>query len=141
MYAALSAEAHAHQDAPVARLQALCTRYIAFGLENPEYYEIMFQLRPEQMGRYPAEKYRRARRNLDLITNALQDGAITEVLHVPDVQVSTSAIWTALHGTVSLLMARRVDVKIAPATLVATVVEQIIRSYVIPAPAQPAEDA
>ncbi|HRK73558.1 MAG TPA: TetR/AcrR family transcriptional regulator, partial [Rhodothermales bacterium] len=43
---------------PLKALRELCNRYVAFGLENPEYYEVMFQLHPARMARYPVEKYR-----------------------------------------------------------------------------------
>jgi len=53
------------------RLEAICRAYLDFGLANPEYYEAMFMLHPQRMERYPAEKYRLARRNLDLFRAAL----------------------------------------------------------------------
>ena len=134
MYGRLNAVVHAHPDDPVTALRKLCRAYIDFGLENPEYYAIMFQLRPEQMARYPAEKYRRARRNLDLITTTLTLGAEQAVLVVPDPPTCTSAVWASLHGAVSLLIARRVDVKIDANALVDAVVDQVVQCYIaIPA--------
>ncbi len=101
-----------HADDPVARLRGLCRCFVDFGLENPEYYEVMFMLHPELMERYPAEKYRRARRNLDVIAATLADGVAQGVFAVSHVRVGASAIWSALHGAVSLLLARRIDVRI-----------------------------
>ena len=111
-----------HPDDPVVRLQALCRSYIDFGLQNPEYYEVMFMLHPEHMERYPAEKYRQARRNLDLMAATVADGVEQGVFAMTDARVTASTIWAALHGTVSLLLARRVDVRIDQAVFVETVV-------------------
>lgn len=122
-------------DDPVVCLQRLCHRYVAFGLENPEYYEVMFMLHPEHMARYPAEKYRRARRNLAFFTQALIEGTAEGVLDVPDPGVATAAIWASLHGIVALLIARRVDVKIEADHLVEAVVAQIMHGYTTPAAA------
>ena len=108
----LSETAADRPDAPVERLQALCRTFIDFGLENPEYYEIMFQLRPERMERYPPEKYRQARNNLDVFSRALEEGEEQGVFEVDDPRVLTSTIWASLHGTVSLLLAGRVDARI-----------------------------
>ncbi len=121
----------AHLGDPAARLRALCRRYVAFGLDHPEYYEIMFMLHPEHMERYPPEKYRRARRNLDVIAAALADGAAQGVLSVKDPRVSASAIWAALHGTVSLLLARRVDVRIRQEDFIEAAIAHVIQGVLV----------
>jgi AcrR family transcriptional regulator len=132
LYDDLEEEAAAHPEAPLDRLRALCRRFIRFGLDNPEYYEIMFQLRPERMERYPAEKYRQARRNLDFFSSALAQGGDDGVFEVDDPQVSASAVWAALHGTVSLLLAERVDVRIDREAFIETAIDQAIRGSMAP---------
>ena len=122
---------------PADRLRALCQSYIDFGLNNQEYYEVMFLLHPEHMDRYPADKYRRARRNLDVIARALADGVAQGVMETDDPRVSASTIWSALHGTVSLLIARRVDVRISRDDFIAASIRQTMRGVLAPAP-QPA---
>lgn len=108
---------HVNGAAPRERLASLCRAYVDFGLENPEYYEVMFMLHPSHMERYPAERYRRARRNLAVFVDALgavagrpaeRDGAPRD----RDLVVVANLIWTNLHGTISLLVAERIDVKI-----------------------------
>lgn len=111
---------------PLARIDALCRRYVAFGLENPEYYEVMFMLHPERMARYPAERYRRARRNLEVFCEVLREGVEAGVFDVEDPEVSASVLWAALHGTVALLLAHRVDVRIDRDAFVDAVVQQTI---------------
>jgi len=118
-----------HPDAPVRRLRALCRCFIEFGLDNPEYYEIMFQLRPERMERYPPEKYREARENLDYFARALDEGTEQGIFEVDDAKVSASTVWASLHGTISLLLADRVDVRIDPDTFIDTSIRQAIRGF------------
>ncbi len=118
-----------HPDAPVGRLRALCRCFVDFGLENPEYYEIMFQLRPERMERYPPEKYREARENLDFFARALEEGVEEGIFEVDDIKVSASTVWASLHGTISLLLADRVDVRIEPDTFIDTAIRQAIRGF------------
>jgi AcrR family transcriptional regulator len=112
---------------PSAQLEALCRAFAHFGLENPEYYDVMFLLRPAAMERYPPEKYRRARRNLDLVQNILRRGAERGQFDAPDSLAAASALWASLHGTVSLLLARRVDVRLDADTLVEEAVRQALR--------------
>ncbi|MFB6272273.1 MAG: TetR/AcrR family transcriptional regulator [Salinibacter sp.] len=118
-----------HPDAPVRRMRALCRCFVEFGLDNPEYYEIMFQLRPERMERYPPEKYRQARENLGFFAKALEEGVEDGIFEVDDIQVSASTVWASLHGTISLLLADRVDVQIEPDTFIDTTIRQAIRGF------------
>ncbi len=112
-------------ETPAGRLDALSRAYIRFGLDNPEYYEVMFQLRPERMARYPAEDYRRAHRNVDLFRDALADGVADGSLAAPGPpDVAASVLWTALHGLVSLSLARRIDVRVAGDELIDAAVRQ-----------------
>ncbi|PEN14026.1 TetR family transcriptional regulator [Longibacter salinarum] len=129
LFDALSTIAKQHQSAPIDRLEALCDGFISFGLDNPEYYEIMFQLRPERMERYPPEKYREARRNLDFFRMTLAEGASAGVFDVVDPRVCASSVWASLHGTVSLLLAERVDVRIDRADFIQAAIRQTLRSY------------
>ncbi len=121
-----------YEEAPVDRLRALCRGFIDFGLENPEYYEIMFMLHPERMERYPAEKYRRARRNLDFLMMALAEGRTNGAFDVDDPRVSASTIWASLHGIVSLLIARRVDVRIDHDAFIETALRQTVAGVLAP---------
>ena len=118
-----------YPDAPVRRMRALCRCFVEFGLDNPEYYEIMFQLRPERMERYPPDKYRQARENLDFFAQALKEGVEDEIFQVDDIKVSASTVWASLHGTISLLLADRVDVQIEPDTFIDTTIRQAIRGF------------
>lgn len=85
----------------------LCRAYVDFGLENPEYYDIMFVIRPRHMERFPAEKYRRARRNLDLLVDALQ--RVMPGVSQLRLRTTATVMWASLHGVITLINARRVD--------------------------------
>lgn len=108
----LTQTAKEYPDAPLRRLRSLCRCFIDFGLDNPEYYEIMFQLRPDRMERYPPEKYREARSNLEVFSRTLEEGEQQGIFEMEDAQVLASTIWASLHGTVSLLLSGRLDIRI-----------------------------
>ena len=61
-------------SSPEQRLEAMCRAYVRFGLERSEYYGIMYVIHPEYIKRYPVDKYRKARRNLEIMAQAVQDG-------------------------------------------------------------------
>lgn len=116
------AEAAQNAAGPVERIEDLCRAYVNYGLQNPEYYEVMFMLHPERMERYPAEKYRRARRNLESFAEAIGAASQTDEVEVEDPEIAASVLWTALHGAVALLLARRIDVRIDQGTYVNAVI-------------------
>ena len=115
---------------PVARLDALGRTYVAFGLENPEVYEVMFQLHAERMERFPAEDYRRARRNLELFEEVLAAGDESGVLDAaPTPEVAAHALWTSLHGLVSLRLAERIDVRLAADDFTDAAIDRTLRAF------------
>lgn len=129
LYEKLQRAVEAHPSDPVARLEAVGRAYVQFGLESPEYYEIMFLLDTARMERYPAESYRRARRNLDLIAATLEEGARRGLFVVDDPRVAASTAWAILHGIVSMLLAGRLDVRIDRDAFVETSIQRALGSF------------
>lgn len=137
LYDELKSAAQQSGDAS-ARVEALCRTYIDFGLSNPEYYELMFMVRTDHMQRFPPEKYRRARRNLQRMEMALREGTEAGQFAVEDASAATNAIWATLHGAISLLLARRVDVRIGQEAFVEAAIAQVMQSLA-PVSMAPAE--
>lgn len=115
-------------ETPADHITEMCHAYIRFGLERPEYYEIMYVLHPEYIKRYPADKYRKARRNLELFAAAIEDGAKLDLFESSDATVGANLIWTQLHGVVTLLNSERVDKRIPAETLIHSTCRHIVRS-------------
>ena len=124
-------EANGTGTNPSQRMQLMCEAYIRFGLERSEYYEIMYVLHPEYITRYPAEKYRKARRNLELMAGAVRDGIEQGVFETKDPMLCANLAWAQLHGVVSLLGSERVDKRIAPKELIDAAIHNTIRSLLI----------
>ena len=114
------------------RLRALCDGYIRFGLDFPEYYEIMFMLHPELTTRFPKESFRRARRNLALMKITLDEGVKQDVVDVDDTHAATNVMWASLHGAVSILLARRLEARINPQDFIENMLDNIVRSVAKP---------
>jgi AcrR family transcriptional regulator len=130
LYEELKAANEKSKD-PLERLRDMCVAYIRFGLDRPEYYEIMYVLHPEYITRYPAEKYRKARRNLEMMASAITDGVIGGKFESTDPVLSANMAWAQLHGGVTLLSSERVDKRISEDTLIRASCSQIIRSLLV----------
>lgn len=113
---------------PLVRLQALCRSYIEFGLSNPEYYEVMFVMKPVVTHRFPQTKYRRGRRNLELFSEALRDAKGLPTDSAEDFMARATQIWASLHGVVSLSIAERIDRRIDLQNLITETVENAVHS-------------
>lgn len=110
----------------IEELESICKSFIDFGLANSEYYEVMFVLHPDTGKRYPAEKYRKARRNIEVIETTIKRGLGEGALFVRDTYLAANTIWAMLHGVVTLLIARRVDKNISSAQLSSSVIGNIL---------------
>ncbi len=116
---------------PRERLERTCRAYIQFGVENPEYYEIMYMFHPGRMGRYPKELFRRARRSMDRLGGLLAEYAPS--LGAPEsdeVHVAAAAVWATLHGVTSTLLTGRLDRSIDRAKYVEAAVAYMMNGVV-----------
>ncbi|MCZ6757668.1 MAG: TetR/AcrR family transcriptional regulator [Bacteroidetes bacterium] len=111
------------------RLRNLCSEYVVFGLDNPEYYEIMYMLHPENLARYPADKYRRARKNLELLASVYQEGVDGNVFQRLDSMLAASIIWSHMHGVVSLILSERFDARLDKDRVIGESIERVIRGF------------
>ena len=111
-----------------AKVAALSRAYLTFAVEEPEYYEIMFALQADHLDRFPRDKYRRARRNLELMIETLKQGAEEGSLNVPDPDLAGAVIWAQLHGAVSLAAARRFDADLPIGFLFDACIEAVMKS-------------
>jgi AcrR family transcriptional regulator len=111
---------HAHLDAarsdgdPAAvRVERLARASVAFAFEHPTLYEVMFMLHPRHMERYPAEAYRRARKNIEML-----GAALTEVEGTASDLIGATTLWATLHGHIALWIAGRIDASIPRETFI-----------------------
>lgn len=122
----LHASETARSLSPRQELEAVCASFVQFGLSNREYYEVMFVLHPDTGRRYPPEKYRKARRNIKVIEDALARGLKEGSVAVDDTYLTANSIWAMLHGVVTLLIARRVDNSISQEQLTSSVISTVL---------------
>src|SRR3712207_9574200 len=97
---------------PWARLEAMARAYIRFGLEQAEYYDIMYLFHPQSMERLPKELYRRARRGFDLLGATVLACAPPGAIDEEDARLLTASLWATLHGVVATLLTARLDARI-----------------------------
>lgn len=127
LYTLLEQEASIHVGRPVQCLRGLCRRYVAFGLEHAEYYEIMFLLQGATAGHDDAAAYRGIDRSLAVFEQALRAGHREGSVRAPNPGLAAACIWSSLHGLVSLLLADRIVER--PEDFIASAVDQMLSGF------------
>jgi AcrR family transcriptional regulator len=95
---------------PAGRLIAGCEAYVAFGLGHPARYSMLFSTRrpaapdpkpvPIGPGGRPVPEF--GAQSFALLVQAIQDCVTAGVSASTDVVADATAVWVALHGTVTL---------------------------------------
>jgi AcrR family transcriptional regulator len=100
----------AGQD-PAGRLVAGCEAYVAFGLEHPARYGVLFSrqrpvapgyCKPVPIGPDGRPVLEFGAESFALLVQAIEDCVAADVSASTDVVADATAVWVALHGTVSL---------------------------------------
>jgi AcrR family transcriptional regulator len=100
----LERDLHGHAD-PVARLRALCHRYVSFGADNPRLYRLLFgpdrpqptPLTTKSIDSMPGAKA------FDILVGSIHACVDAGQSSSTDPQRDAIALWAALHGYVGLL--------------------------------------
>jgi AcrR family transcriptional regulator len=92
---------------PVHRLQKHAEIYIRFGLENPEYYNLMFITRSPFRQIHESADWSCGLRSYDLLKNHVRD--CVGILFAPDtdVDMATFTLWSTAHGILALILRNR----------------------------------
>jgi AcrR family transcriptional regulator len=100
----------AGQD-PASRLAAVCQAYVAFGLAHPARYGVLFSERrmaakdyctPVPIGPDGRPVLEFGAESFALLAGAIEDCVAAGVSESTDVVGDATAVWVAMHGTVSL---------------------------------------
>lgn len=105
---------------PLVRLHKMGEYYIKFGLENPEFYDLMFILQAPMEALQAVEncEWKSGDQALGRLKDALQECMDKQLIVQGDVDATAMAIWGMVHGMVSLAIRRRFD-KVVPVEQIA----------------------
>jgi len=113
---------------PLMRLYKMGENYIEFGMQNPEFYDVMFiQKAPmdalEAMG--DNCEWHQGDNALDSLKNLLQECMDNGFIEKAPVEVAAMAIWSTVHGLVSLAIRGRMDHLIPGENLLSTMHQSV----------------
>jgi AcrR family transcriptional regulator len=121
-----SALDEARRVAPERRMEALAVAYVAFAVDHPAHYRIMFGRRLNEDGRFPVLE-ELVERAYQLIDRELAAGMEAGRFVQRPRRELVFGFWALAHGFASLAIVRRIKVK---RTLVEPYVRQIVAPFV-----------
>ena len=100
---------------PVERLRAIGRSYVAFGLENPEEYKLVFMTDSAFMESIFGENMKTpddpGARAFDFLTETVRACQSAGVMIAGDPTVIAEMLWTSVHGIVSMALTCRVAIE------------------------------
>ena len=96
------AAASASTEDPWERIIALGRAYVAFGLQNPVYYQLMFMQRTDFLTHQQADKKQPRLATFLVLQQAVQQAVEAGVLRPGDAESYSDVLWALAHGMVSL---------------------------------------
>ena len=120
----------ADSDDSITKLEKMAHSFVAFALENPQEYEIIYMVRPEEMPKFPKEKFQQIRKIYELLAGILSEGVSKGSLKVEDPLMSAYTLWAQLHGVASVIISQRLDTRIPSDEFVSQAVDHIIQGFI-----------
>lgn len=115
---------------PITQLEDLARVYINYAIENPQEYEVIYMVRPEEMPKYPKEKFNKIRSSFSLLAEIISRGKEKDLFEVDDPVISAYSIWAQLHGIVSVILTKRLDTRIPRETFINQSVDHILQGII-----------
>lgn len=115
----------------IQQLEDMARAYIRFALDHPKEYEIIYMVRPEEMPKYPREKFNEVRSAYELLAGIISNGKEQNLIEVEDPLISAYTIWAQIHGVVSVMLNKRLDTRIPREKFTDQAVDHIIKGFII----------
>jgi AcrR family transcriptional regulator len=114
---------------PIDKLEAIARTYVAFGLDRPQEYEVIFMLRLDEMPRYPKKKFRKAREGYEMLADVIREGVEKGDMKEDNPLKAAYTIWAQLHGIVSVVVNNRLDTRISVKEFINHAINHLIKGF------------
>ncbi len=115
----------------ISQLEDLARAYIQFAFQHPQEYEIIYMVRPEEMPKYPKQKFKQIRSGYELLTEIIKEGKEKGRIDVEDPTISAYTLWAQLHGVVSVVLSKRLDTRIPKQRFIDQAIENVIQGFIM----------
>ncbi len=117
-------------DNPLTKLEKMADNFLSFAIENPQEYEIIYMVRPEEMPKYPTEKFQQIRKIYEMLAEIIREGQTKKLFQVEDPLMSAYTLWAQLHGVASVVISKRLDTRIPSGEFMNQAKDHIIQGFI-----------
>ncbi|MFU8812571.1 MAG: TetR/AcrR family transcriptional regulator [Balneolaceae bacterium] len=117
-------------DDPVTKFEKLADAFLSYAIQNPQEYEIIYMVRPEEMPSFPKDKFQEIRNVYELIAEIIREGQKKDLFIQDDPLVSAYTVWAQLHGVASVIIGKRLDTRIPQEEFIRQAKDHIIQGFV-----------
>lgn len=116
-------------EGPIQKLEALAYEYADFALKHPREYQVIYLISSDEMSRYPKEKFRKARKGYEIVTDVLNEGVDSGLIVEKKPRMAAYTFWAQLHGVMSVVLSQRLDTRIDQQQFIEEAIDHIIKGY------------
>jgi AcrR family transcriptional regulator len=115
---------------PLTRLRRQGLAYIRFGLEHPNHYQVTFMMPHDYAGKTPQEMAESpGMRTFQSLVNCVKACVDARQFRELDILAASQALWCAVHGVTSLLIAQFCFPWIEKEQLISTLLDAMLEGY------------
>jgi AcrR family transcriptional regulator len=114
---------------PIQKLENLAHTYAEFALKYPREYQVIYLISSDEMSRYPKEKFRKARKGYEIVTDVLQEGVASGLIAEEKPRMAAYTFWAQLHGVMSVVLSQRLDTRIKQEEFIEEAIDHIVKGY------------
>lgn len=122
---------------PIDKLNILARVYVEYALEHAREYQIIYMVSSDEMSRYPKDKFRKARRGYELVTEVIEEGVAKDLLDEDHPRLAAYTFWAQLHGVMSVVLSKRLDNRLDQQEFIDQAVDHIIHGFHVRTAMQP----
>lgn len=113
------------------KFETIIRSYVDFAMKQPEKYQVIYMVKPDAMGRYPKEKFRKTRRGYALLEAVIQQGIEEGIMELERPMTAAYSIWAQLHGIIDVVFNQRLDSRIDKDQFIEDSIDQIIHGFLV----------
>ena len=91
---------------PLTKLKKFGRNYVEFGLKHPNHYKVTFMVQHDPGELEQRYEHSMAHRAFELLESSVKECIAKGIFHPIDPSLASQALWAAVHGMTSLLIAR-----------------------------------
>jgi len=114
---------------PFERLHQICKAYVHFGIDNPQYYDLMFIIRAPMNVIEEKEMWTNGEESFGFLLQALTECFEKGCIRYQDVMTAALSIWAMGHGLISLNIRCRLKVMQLEEASIPGIIDHAIGEY------------